>query len=127
VDTVATAAADMFSQLRAASSAAHGTISAPDLLAAATIGGAEVLGLADRIGSLRPGKQADLQLLRRDAPGMWPSADPVPTIVTSADRGVVDTVFVAGRIVKSHGALTAHGLDRVAELLRESAARLSAG
>ncbi|MEU0463830.1 amidohydrolase family protein [Amycolatopsis sp. NPDC006131] len=73
----------------------------------ATIWGAEALGQAHRIGSLRPGKQADLLVIRADAVNTAPVHDPYATVVSQAHPGNIDTVLVAGRKLKSGGRLTA--------------------
>ncbi len=71
----------------------------------ATIEGARACGLADRIGSLTPGKQADIVLLDTNAPNLMPLNYSYGSIVESAHPGNVDTVLVAGRILKRHGRL----------------------
>ena len=58
----------------------------------ATINGAYVLGLEDQIGSLTPGKQADLMLIRADALNLFPVHDPVEAVVFHTNPGNVDTV-----------------------------------
>jgi 5-methylthioadenosine/S-adenosylhomocysteine deaminase len=102
VDTVTAVAGDMFSLMRAAllsSQLSSGPrCTAADILRMSTLDGATALGLADRIGSLRPGKQADIVLLRLPA-----SQDPIGTVVTAAHPGNVDTVLVAGQVLKSGG------------------------
>lgn len=77
-----------------------------DALKWATIGGAEALGIADRAGTLTPGKQADIVLLRSTDLNMWPVHNPVFSAVEFAHPGNVDTVLVGGRVVKHHGKLT---------------------
>ena len=67
------------------------------MLEFATIEGARVCGLEDRTGSLTPGKQADVVVLRCDHSNTYPVIDPVSTVVHQADTRNVDTVFVAGR------------------------------
>jgi 5-methylthioadenosine/S-adenosylhomocysteine deaminase len=76
-----------------------------DVLAMATIEGARAVGLDARIGSLEPGKQADVLLLRTDTPTMAPVSDPVAAAVTAAGVREVDGVLVAGRWVKRDGRL----------------------
>ncbi|MEU5883274.1 amidohydrolase family protein [Spirillospora sp. NPDC047279] len=76
------------------------------MLKAATIWGAEALGQADRIGSLRPGKQADLITVRTDQVNTAPVHDPYATIITQAHPGNIDTVLVAGKVRKREGRLT---------------------
>ncbi|MFP6868430.1 MAG: amidohydrolase family protein [Nitrospinota bacterium] len=92
----------------------------------ATTGNAYAMGLADRIGSITPGKQADLVLIRADDINMVPLSDPVQAIVLHAGRENVDTVFVAGRKVKEGRSLaySSGDLDRLKERLADSARRL---
>ena len=72
----------------------------------ATLGGAKAFGLDRRIGSLTPGKQADIVMLRADDVSMVPVWDPVVSIVEIAGAGNVDTVIVAGIVRKKDGRLT---------------------
>jgi 5-methylthioadenosine/S-adenosylhomocysteine deaminase len=75
----------------------------------ATVGGARALQMEDRIGSLTPGKQADVVLVSSDHLNMYPSmphGDPVHSVVMNAETANVDTVLVAGRVLKRHGKLT---------------------
>lgn len=74
----------------------------------ATVGGARALRMERRIGSLTPGKQADLVLIRAGDLNLFPSlpgGDPVHTVVMSAEAANVDSVMVAGRFLKRHGRL----------------------
>ena len=130
VDVEITAACDMFTQMRAAYQAARygesssgGTpsVTVQQILHYATLAGAQTLGLGDRIGSLTPGKQADLVVLRADRPDVAPVLDPYSTVVLQMDRSHIDTVLVAGRPVKRGGV----DLSDSAELLLE--ARSAAG
>ena len=66
----------------------------------ATIGNARALGMDDRIGSLTPGKQADVILTRGDDLNTCPVHDPVQTLVFMATPFNVDTVFVNGEVKK---------------------------
>lgn len=77
------------------------------MLKAATIWGAEALGQSHRIGSLRAGKQADVVMIRADAVNTAPMHDPYLAVVSQTHPGNVDTVIVAGRILKESGALVA--------------------
>ena len=83
----------------------------------ATLDGAKSLGIADRVGSLTPGKRADLILIRTDDLNTAPFHDPALLIVQSAQPYNVDTVMVDGRILKRNRQLTA--ID-VAEVIREA-------
>ncbi|MDH3442536.1 MAG: amidohydrolase family protein [Deltaproteobacteria bacterium] len=72
----------------------------------ATLDGAKSLGIADRVGSLTPGKRADLILIRTDDLNTAPFHDAALLIVQSAQPHNVDTVVVDGRILKRHRQLT---------------------
>lgn len=76
-----------------------------EVLAWATLGGARTMGLEGRIGSLTPGKQADIIMLRADDLNLFPVHDPVYSVVEMANGGNVDTVMIAGRIAKRAGRL----------------------
>lgn len=72
-------------------------------LAMATIEGARALGLDREIGSLRPGKAADLCALRLDAWEIQPCFDPVSHLVYAAGREQITHVWVAGKPRIEHG------------------------
>ncbi|NGZ75565.1 5'-deoxyadenosine deaminase [Saccharibacillus alkalitolerans] len=97
---------DMFQEMKLAAlihKPAHGptAMDARTVLRMATMGGAEVLGMEDEIGSIEPGKKADLVLLDLYDFHTFPSfeVDVYSRIVYSAARGNVDTVVIDGRIV----------------------------
>jgi 5-methylthioadenosine/S-adenosylhomocysteine deaminase len=69
----------------------------------ATIDGARDLGLADRVGSLTPGKRADLILVRTTDVNMTPMGDPYDALVSLAQPSNVDTTIVDGRILYRGG------------------------
>ncbi|MEU5880350.1 amidohydrolase family protein [Spirillospora sp. NPDC047279] len=132
-DTVASGPGDMFSLMRAAymferarPDGAGMGFTTRDVLRTATIEGAETLGLADVIGSLRPGKQADLIMLRTGTTGMAAAHDPIAAVVLSADTSTVDTVLVGGRVVKRGGRLLHHDVPAVLAELTASAAHVTA-
>jgi 5-methylthioadenosine/S-adenosylhomocysteine deaminase len=100
------------------------SLSARQVLEMATINGAWDLGLADRTGSLTPGKRADLILMRTSDLNMAPLGDPVTAIVRSAQPHNVDTVVVDGRILKRGGRLTALDADEIAAQAAQSLAGL---
>jgi cytosine/adenosine deaminase-related metal-dependent hydrolase len=76
-----------------------------DVLAYATIEGARANGLDAKVGSLSPGKQADIVMLRTDRMNTTPLGDPATAVVTCMDTGNVDTVLIAGRVMKRGGKL----------------------
>ncbi len=67
-----------------------------DLLSIATIGGARVLGLDDKVGSIEIGKKADLVLIETQSVNMFPVHDPYAVLVYSAQARNVDSVWVNG-------------------------------
>ncbi|GAA4987200.1 amidohydrolase family protein [Yinghuangia aomiensis] len=77
----------------------------------ATRGSAEALGLGDRIGSLTPGKQADV-IVVKPRMDLAPTGHPLGTVVLQSTAADVDTVLVAGRVRKQAGRLV--GIDTAA-------------
>jgi 5-methylthioadenosine/S-adenosylhomocysteine deaminase len=96
-----------------------------EVLPYVTTNPAESLGMADKIGSLTPGKQADIILVNMNDFNMFLS-EPSAALVQSAHPGNVDTVMVAGNIVKRKGKLLASGLDQLREKAAKANARLLA-
>jgi cytosine/adenosine deaminase-related metal-dependent hydrolase len=96
-------------------------LKARDFLEVATIGGARAIGLDSVTGSLSPGKQADLIMIRADSVNMMPVNDPAAAVVMCANAGDVDTVMVGGKILKRDGVLT--GVDWPAISQRLAASR----
>ncbi len=97
---------DMFQEMRLTAfmqKVNHGptVMNAPTVLRMATMGGAQVLGLENEIGSIEVGKLADLQLLDLEDFHVYPSfdADWHSRVVYAATRGDVETVWIDGQIV----------------------------
>ncbi|HMN43964.1 MAG TPA: TRZ/ATZ family hydrolase [Povalibacter sp.] len=86
-------------------------MTAHDWLHAATLGGAQALGLSESIGSLTPGKWADLCCVDLARPQSQPVYDPVVALVHSISREQVSDVWVAGRALLTDGRLTQIDLD----------------
>jgi cytosine/adenosine deaminase-related metal-dependent hydrolase len=103
----------------------NGLMTPRQMMQLATINGARVLGLEQKIGSLTPGKRADLILIRMDDVNMLPSADVNVAfqLVQHGQPANIDTVIVDGRVLKSGGRLT--GLDHRALARRAAAAQAS--
>ncbi|KAB0636728.1 amidohydrolase family protein [Burkholderia latens] len=80
-------------------------ISVEAVLQAATVNGARAAGLEQRIGTLTPGKDADLIMVRTSGVGVFPVPHAVGTIVQAVERADVDTVMVAGQLRKRAGRL----------------------
>jgi 5-methylthioadenosine/S-adenosylhomocysteine deaminase len=91
----------------------------------ATVNGAHAVGLADHIGSITPGKQADLVLLGTGPFGVG-VGDPAAHVVLQSTVGDVDTVLVAGRVRKRAGVLVDVDLDRLPAMFGEVRRRLLA-
>jgi len=79
------------------------TLTAEDALEMATIEGARALGLDADLGSLEPGKRADIVLVDLGRAHTWPATDPIANLVYAAHGGDVDTVIVDGRILLRDG------------------------
>ena len=95
-------------------------ISARDVIEFATIEGAKACGLEAKTGSLTPGKQADIILLRKNAINVLPVNDPLAAIALGMDGSNIDTVLVAGQVKKRDGKLVGVDLKRVADLATQS-------
>jgi cytosine/adenosine deaminase-related metal-dependent hydrolase len=91
-------------------------ISVEAVLRAATVNGARAAGLENKIGTLTPGKQADIIMVRTDGVAVFPVTHAIGTIVQAVERSDVDTVMVAGTLRKRAGRLV--GVD-VAKLHAE--------
>jgi cytosine/adenosine deaminase-related metal-dependent hydrolase len=92
----------------------------------ATIGGARAFLLEDKIGTLSPGKKADIVMLRANDINMAPVYDPIYSIVEIASAGNVDSVIIDGIVRKQNGRLTfpADVLARRLDELAESGTRI---
>jgi 5-methylthioadenosine/S-adenosylhomocysteine deaminase len=88
---------------------------AAQALRLATLGGARALGLDAQIGSLLPGKSADLVAVNLGYAETQPVYHPVSQLVYAADRSQVSDVWVAGRSILRHGELTTLSMDAVLE------------
>jgi cytosine/adenosine deaminase-related metal-dependent hydrolase len=137
-DVVSSNSGDMFTQMRLGLQDARAldndlhhlrradptelTFTTRDALTWATINGAKALGLDDRIGSLSPGKQADVIVVGpgNDRLNMLGVADAVGAVVQQANASNVQTVLVAGTPVKRDGRLVDVDLTRLAGMLDES-------
>ena len=94
------------------------------LLQLATIDGAVDLGIAERTGSITPGKRADITLVRTTDVNTAPAGDPYEAIVSFAMPPNVDTVIVDGRILRRGGKFTAFDHEPIVSEAREAAVRL---
>ncbi|MEV7397073.1 amidohydrolase family protein [Aeromicrobium sp. NPDC092404] len=128
IDIVINSVGDMFGAMRSTAALtramqhAHAdampdrlTVTARDLLEMATVVGSRSLWMEDKIGTLTPGKQADLVVLRADTLHHAPLNNPYGAVALGSHAGDVESVYVAGKAVKRDGELV--GVD-VARLRR---------
>lgn len=114
---------DMFTEMRAAAliqKVRRGPLALParDILRMATIDGARALGLESDIGSIEPGKKADLIVLERDPLHAFPSPDPVAAIVYAYRASDVHAVLVDGDILYRNRQFTRLQPERIQEDIR---------
>jgi cytosine/adenosine deaminase-related metal-dependent hydrolase len=102
------------------------TVNARQALCWATREGARALKLVDRVGTLTPGKQADLVLIDANAPNMQPVHDPVASVVLQAGLANIRDVMVAGQWRKRAGRLLYETLAPRLQQLAESGRRIAA-
>jgi 5-methylthioadenosine/S-adenosylhomocysteine deaminase len=140
VDTVCSAGTDLFSEMRLALAAERSRANAPalargeqvptvdlhqrDMLRLATIDGARVWKLDDQIGSIAPGKQADLAVIDLRSPHLDGIGDPVAVMALGAGPADVETVIVGGDIVKRDGTLVGPHVEGARKLMHASRDRL---
>jgi len=91
-----------------------------DVMEFATIQGAKANGLLNKVGTLTPGKEADVIMLRTDRINVLPINDPIGVVVRGMDSSNVDSVFIAGKARKRRGQLLDVDLSRVKRLAYES-------
>ena len=94
-----------------------------EVLEFATVEGARANGLDKKVGTLTPGKEADIIMLRTDLLNVMPINNAVGAVVTSMTAQNVDTVLIAGKIMKRNGKLVGVDMNRIAKLGREAQAR----
>jgi cytosine/adenosine deaminase-related metal-dependent hydrolase len=139
-DVISSNSGDMFSQMRLGLQFercmrndefnAHNMMPEPldltvrDALRWGTANGAHAMGLEHRIGSLTPGKQADVIVIGGRRLNMVPMADPVGCVVAQANASNVEHVLVAGRFRKRAGELVGVDLDRATALAQSSCERV---
>src|SRR5580704_713299 len=140
VDTICSAGTDLFSEMRLALAAERSRANAAalaqgqrvetvdlhqrDMLRLATLDGARVWSLEDEIGSLTPGKQADIAIVDMRSPHLDGYGDPVAVMVLGAGPADVETVIVGGDVVKRDGQLAGAQVERARRLMHETQDRL---
>jgi cytosine/adenosine deaminase-related metal-dependent hydrolase len=91
-----------------------------EVLKAATIDGARAVGLEDKVGSLTPGKRADIILLDLDNLNYPRDKDPLPSVLAGADTGSVSWVFIDGVVRKRDGKLVGVDVKRARDAAQRS-------
>ena len=121
--------ADMFAIMKAIQNIENGRaknefeLTARRVLELATIDGARSMGIGERVGSLTPGKRADVIMVDTRALNLAVLTEPAHLLVEAAQPANVDTVIVDGRVLKRGGRLTSIDVGGVVD----AAARASAG
>jgi len=100
------------------------SIKPKEALAWATIESAKALKLDKKIGSLKPGKQADIIFINKNDLNLFPVNDAVEAVVFHANGSNIDTVMIAGKIKKRNGKLTYRGIEKKKTLLASSSQRI---
>lgn len=122
---------DMFNNMRAALGLQRAKTlradvfpSVAEVLRMATVDGAKLLGLFDRLGSLTPGKQADLIILNPEAVNFAPRSDWLSQIVFNGQPRNVEWVFVAGQPLKKQGKLVGVNQAAIVAAAQKAADRI---
>jgi 5-methylthioadenosine/S-adenosylhomocysteine deaminase len=120
----------LFQRLRAHERRRAGDKNAPafltcrDLLEFATIAGARCAQLDSKVGTLTPGKEADIVMLRADLLDVWPLTNAYGAVVNFMNPRHVDAVFIAGKVKKWRGELVGVDQARVMRIARETRDRV---
>jgi 5-methylthioadenosine/S-adenosylhomocysteine deaminase len=115
---------DLFGEIRIAALVGKGiagdatALSAQRVLRMATLNGARAIGLADEIGTLEPGKWADITAVDLAPPESQPIYNPISQLVYATGRHQVSDVWVAGRRLLHNRTLTTLDLDAITDAAR---------
>jgi cytosine/adenosine deaminase-related metal-dependent hydrolase len=91
-----------------------------DVLEFATVSGAANAGLLSKIGTITPGKEADIVTIRTDDINLYPSNHAIGTVVGAADIRNIDTVIIGGKVRKFRGKMTGLSMEKFRQLVDES-------
>ncbi|MBA2301390.1 MAG: amidohydrolase family protein, partial [Acidobacteria bacterium] len=122
---------DMFDEIRLAATLqavkeGPGALTARDAIFMATREGARALGIEAEIGSIEPGKRADLILVERDRPHLAPDGDPWSTIAYAARGTDVRVTMIDGQVLVERSRLSRLDGRQIASHARSAAAELAA-
>ncbi len=91
-----------------------------EVLEFATVEGARTMNLDRKVGTLTPGKEADIVMLRTDRLNVWPLNNAAGAVVNLMNPANVDTVFIAGKVRKWRGNLVGVDVARVMRMVEEA-------
>ena len=91
-----------------------------EILAFGTINGARCANVEGKVGTLTPGKEADLLMLKANSIDVWPLNNAYGAVVNLLGTGHVETVFIAGRVKKWRGKLVGIDLPRVLRSIQQA-------
>jgi 5-methylthioadenosine/S-adenosylhomocysteine deaminase len=91
-----------------------------EILAFGTINGARCANIDAKVGSLTPGKEADLLMLTADSIDIWPLNNAYGAVVNLMGPGHVEAVFIAGKVKKWRGNLVGVDMPRVLRSMQEA-------
>jgi cytosine/adenosine deaminase-related metal-dependent hydrolase len=95
-------------------------VTSRDVMGFATVEGAKANGLESKTGTLTPGKEADVIMLRLDRINVLPVNDPIGAVVRGMDSSNVDSVWIGGKARKRDGKLLGVDLARISKMAYES-------
>jgi len=135
VDNETSYSTDMFGEMRAAffvqralaanrrankDPDAPAPVTVRQVLQCATVNGARCAALLDKCGTITPGKEADIVMIRADEINVYPSNHALGTVVAAADVRNIDTVIIGGRIRKLRGRMAGVNMDKFRQMADES-------
>lgn len=91
-----------------------------DVLEFATIEGARCANIDGKVGTLTPGKDADIVMLRADRLDIWPLSNAYGTVVNFMNPGHIEAVFIAGKVKKWRGILVGVDVPRVLRIVQQA-------
>jgi 5-methylthioadenosine/S-adenosylhomocysteine deaminase len=91
-----------------------------ELLAFGTINGARAANVGGKVGTLSPGKEADLVMLKADSSDIWPLNNAYGAVVNLMGPAHVEAVFIAGKVKKWRDALVGVDLPQVLRSMQEA-------
>lgn len=140
IDSEIASRGDMFTQMRTVNSMQHAMrfekklagnlftdrmLTTRDVIQFVSSYGAHALGMQEHIGSLAPGKQADILLLRQNHINVMPVNDPIGAVAWAMDNSNIDSVLVAGEFLKRAGQLLHVELDALQPQIAQAAQRMT--